>query len=80
MYYPVSRGSLTEQVVSQIEELILSGELRPGEKLLSQRHLAAKLGVSPTVVLEALKILEQKGLLEAEPMCPNSPTNPAQRR
>jgi GntR family transcriptional repressor for pyruvate dehydrogenase complex len=65
MYFQVSKGSLTEEVVAQIQELVLSGELRPGEKLPSQRHLAPRLGVSPTVVREAVKILEQKGLLEA---------------
>jgi GntR family transcriptional repressor for pyruvate dehydrogenase complex len=65
MYFRVSKGSLTEEVVVQIQELVLSGDLRPGDKLLAQRHLATRLGVSPTVVREAVKILEQKGLLEA---------------
>lgn len=64
IYYRVSKGSLTEEVVSQIEELILSGELQTGDKLLSQRDLAVELGVSPTVIREAVKVLEQKGLVE----------------
>lgn len=65
IYQRVPRGSLTEGVVYQIEELVLSGELRQGDKLPSQRDLAARLGVSPTVVREAVRILEQKGLLDA---------------
>jgi GntR family transcriptional repressor for pyruvate dehydrogenase complex len=65
LYHPVTRGHLTEQVTSQIQELILSGELLPGDKLPSQRDLAASLGVSPVVVREAIKTLEERGLLEA---------------
>lgn len=65
LYQPVTRGHLTEQVSSQIQELILSGELLPGDKLPSQRDLAASLGVSPVVVREAIKVLEERGLLEA---------------
>jgi GntR family transcriptional repressor for pyruvate dehydrogenase complex len=65
LYQPVTRGHLTEQVASQIQELILSGDLVPGDKLPSQRDLAASLGVSPVALREAIKILEERGLLEA---------------
>jgi GntR family transcriptional repressor for pyruvate dehydrogenase complex len=65
IYQQVARGSLTEQVVYQIEELVLSGDRSQGEKLPSQRDLAARLGVSPTVIREAVRVLEQKGLLDA---------------
>jgi GntR family transcriptional repressor for pyruvate dehydrogenase complex len=65
LYQPVTRGHLTDQVTSQIQDLVLSGELKPGDKLPSQRDLAANLGVSPVVVREAVKTLEERGLLEA---------------
>lgn len=64
IYRPVSKGSLTEEVVSQIQDSILANELRPGDQLPSQRELAAYLGVSATVVREALKTLVERGLLE----------------
>lgn len=65
LYQPVIRGHLTEQVTIQIQELILAGELQPGDRLPSQRDLASSLGVSPVVVREAIKTLEERGLLEA---------------
>ena len=65
LYQPVTRGHLTEQIASQLQELILSGDLLPGDKLPSQRELAARLGVSPVAVREAIKILQERGLLES---------------
>jgi GntR family transcriptional repressor for pyruvate dehydrogenase complex len=65
LYQPVTRGHLTEQIASQLQELILSGDLLPGDKLPSQRDLATRLGVSPVVVREATKILQERGLLES---------------
>jgi DNA-binding FadR family transcriptional regulator len=55
--------SLVEDVTRQIEEAILSGEYRPGDKLPSTRQLQEILGASLGTVRESLAILEQKGLL-----------------
>lgn len=47
-----------------LETLILEGALRPGEALLSERDLAVRLDVSRPTLRQALKLLEDRGLLE----------------
>jgi len=50
------------RVIVRIREMILHGELRPGERV-REVELAAKLGVSRTPVREALPMLAQEGVL-----------------
>lgn len=57
--------SKTEMVVSALRELILGGELAPGD-LLRQRELAVRFGVSQTPVREALQRLESEGLVNSD--------------
>ena len=52
------------RVFSRLSEEILSGRYEAGEKLPTQRTLAAELGVNMTSLREALKRLEQLGLVE----------------
>jgi len=60
----VKRDRLFEQVAEQLQELIISDEaLQPGDRLPSERQLAEQLGVSRTVIREAVKVLEQTGLV-----------------
>ncbi len=54
---------LTEQIATRIEELILGDQLRPGDKLPSERELASSFGVSRPVIRESIKLLEERGLL-----------------
>lgn len=56
---------LVHQVVAEIERLMASGQLAPGQKLPPERQLAETLGVSRTVVREATHILTARGLLES---------------
>lgn len=51
-------------VASQIEEAIVSGALKPGNRLPPERELMKKMGVSRRTVREAFRILEQRGLIE----------------
>jgi DNA-binding GntR family transcriptional regulator len=53
----------TDLVVDAIKVAILNGSLPPGQPL-SERDLAARLGVSKTPVREALKLLRSTGLVE----------------
>jgi GntR family transcriptional repressor for pyruvate dehydrogenase complex len=55
---------LYEAIVDQIEEMIVSGKLRPDERLPSERELADAFGVGRPTVREATKILNSRGLLE----------------
>jgi DNA-binding FadR family transcriptional regulator len=62
---PVRRTRTYEQVLAQIEQRILDGRLRAGEKLPSERDLVNALGVGRTSVREALRALEAMGIIEA---------------
>jgi DNA-binding FadR family transcriptional regulator len=53
-----------EQIAEQIQELIRSRALRPGDRLPAERELAAMLGVSRPSVREAMIALEAAGFIE----------------
>jgi GntR family transcriptional repressor for pyruvate dehydrogenase complex len=55
---------LSDRVADAIREMILSERLRPGDALPSERELAKQFGVSRTVIREAIRALDAKGLLE----------------
>ena len=65
VYRAVKTSRLYEQIVKQVEESILSGQLKPGDQLPAERDLAQSFGVSRTAVREAVKTLTEKGLVEA---------------
>ncbi len=67
MYSHIHTGRLYEQIVEQIEQQIVKGELRVGDRLPAERDLAGQFGVSRTAVREAVKALRQKGLVEIAP-------------
>ncbi len=67
MYKIIQTSRLYEQIVQQIEESILKGELTPGSQLPAERELAEQFGVSRTAVREAIKALQEKGLVDAFP-------------
>jgi len=61
---PLGRSvPLAERAYRAIREAIATRRIRPGERL-TERSLALMLGVSPTPVREALRRLEQEGLVE----------------
>ena len=64
-WQPVRRVRTHEQVLAQIEQKILDGELRVGERLPSERELAEALGVSRASIREALRALEVMGIVES---------------
>jgi GntR family transcriptional regulator, transcriptional repressor for pyruvate dehydrogenase complex len=62
---PPSRRPVSERVFRALCDDVLSGRYGPGEKLPTQRSLAADLGVNMGPVREALKRLEQLRLVES---------------
>jgi len=54
------------RISNEIEEAILSGQLKPRERLI-EMDLISRFGVSRTVIREALKRLEAKGLVRTTP-------------
>ena len=59
-------ASLRQQVIERLREAVISGHLSPGQRL-TERELTESLGVSRTVVREALRQLEAEGLIEVIP-------------
>lgn len=64
LFLPVKSGRATEDICLQLEAAILDGRLAPGERLPSERDMQARFGTGRGVVREAIKMLQQKGLLE----------------
>jgi GntR family transcriptional repressor for pyruvate dehydrogenase complex len=64
---PIQVQSLKEACVARLEQMILSGELKIGERLPSERDFAAQLNVSRPVLHQALVDLEAKGLVQIIP-------------
>ncbi|GAB4210591.1 MAG: PLP-dependent aminotransferase family protein [Synechococcales cyanobacterium] len=58
---------LYEQVAERLHHLITSGTLQPGDRLPSVRKLREQLSVSTSTVLEAYRLLEDRGLISARP-------------
>lgn len=62
-FHRVQPEKLSSSVVRQIEQLILRGILRPGERLPPERDLAERLGVSRPSLRDAIAELSERGLL-----------------
>jgi len=60
----VSRKRSYEQIVEQIRQQILSGKLKPGDRLPSTRELAEKFSVGRSSMREALSALKAMGLVD----------------
>lgn len=63
----LSAPSLHELFVQQLEHMILSGKLKTGEKLPTERQLAQSMQVSRAVVNGGLAELERKGFVRIKP-------------
>jgi GntR family transcriptional repressor for pyruvate dehydrogenase complex len=55
--------AVTDDAVSRIRELIISGELQPGDQLPQETLLADELGISRNSMREAVRVLEQMRVL-----------------
>lgn len=64
---PMKTIPLYEQVAEKVSHLIHQGTLQTGDRVPSVRRLRADLGVSVSTVLEAYRLLESEGLIEARP-------------
>ena len=57
----------SDKIIKQIRNLISSGQLKPGDRLPSERNLAERLGVSRGHIREAIRKLEFYGILRTVP-------------
>lgn len=63
LFEPIESDPLAGRVAAQIEEHILSGVLKEAAQLPGERELAAQLEVSRPKLREALRLLEERGLV-----------------
>ncbi len=61
---PIRVKRISDQVYEQLRDLLFRGQLKPGERLMSERELAQALGVSRPTVREAIHKLVTLGFLE----------------
>ncbi len=64
MFQTAKPTKVFQEVVAQIEEAILEGRVKTGETLPSERELKNAFQISRGTLREALRVLEQKGLIE----------------
>ncbi|MCI6738687.1 MAG: FadR family transcriptional regulator [Intestinibacter sp.] len=65
MFNNISNKKVYEQVIEQIQNNIMEGIFKKGDKLPSERELSEKMGVSRTSIREALRVLETMGVVES---------------
>ena len=63
LFSKIKPSRTADEVIDQIEQLILEGVLRVGDRLPGERDLVGHFEVSRPIIREALKSLEQRGLL-----------------
>lgn len=66
-FQPIRQRRIYEEIIEQVKAQITRGELKPGDRMTSEREIAEELGVSRAAVREALTALEVMGLLEVRP-------------
>ena len=59
------KEKVTDQVLAQIKQALIKGELKPGDRIPGVIELADKLGVGISSVREAIKMLESLGAVES---------------
>lgn len=65
MFQPIDHHKTADAAVEQIEDLILKGVLESGDRMPAERVLAEQMNVSRPVLRDALKLLEERNLIEA---------------
>jgi len=64
IFSPIRTSKISDEVYKQLVSLISSGQLKPGEKLPSEREMASEFGISRQSIREALYRAEIVGLVE----------------
>lgn len=65
MFEPVSADTVVQAIIQIMTNSLLSGQLKPGDRLPPEPELARQLQVSRTALREALKMLGALGVLQA---------------
>ena len=60
----ISPSRAVDEIAAQVREMIATGKIKPGDRLPSERDLSGRLGVSRNTLREALRALENAGIVE----------------
>ena len=63
----LQRSTLVHSVTEQLRQMILAGDVQPGEYLESRKELAARYGVGISTIHEAIQALTALGLVASHP-------------
>lgn len=63
----IRKSTLVDGVAHELRQMILTGEVQPGEFLPTRKELAAQFGVGLSTVHEAIQVLSAVGMLESRP-------------
>lgn len=63
----MSREPVYEQLINQVENFILTGILKSGDKIPSVRSLAVELSVNPNTIQKAYSELDRRGIIYSVP-------------
>ncbi|MBN1848474.1 MAG: FadR family transcriptional regulator [Deltaproteobacteria bacterium] len=66
LFKKINRLTVAKEIMLQIKEAILNGQLKSGEKIPSERELTERFNVSRNMVREAIRGLEMSGYLEIQ--------------
>jgi GntR family transcriptional repressor for pyruvate dehydrogenase complex len=61
---PFRTATMSTQIVAQVRDALFAKQLRPGDFLGTEKHLAARFGVSRIVARDALRTLEAQGIVD----------------
>ena len=61
---PINKESVVQQVIDRLTEAMLSGALKPGDKIPTEVEMSETFGVGRNSIREAIKILVYLGVLE----------------
>ncbi|RFU82995.1 FadR family transcriptional regulator [Streptomyces triticagri] len=59
------KGTVTQRAIEEVKAMIAEGRLEPGQRLPTERELAARLGISRSSMREAIRALTVIGVLQA---------------
>src|SRR6266498_3634623 len=63
MFEPVKNQRISDEILRQIRDAVMSGKFQVGDRLPNERTLAEQFAASRTSVREALRGLEQQGVI-----------------
>ncbi len=63
MFQPVKPHRISDEIMQQMRQVLLSGKVKSGERMPTERQMAEQFGASRASVREALRGLEQQGVI-----------------